>query len=176
MGLVAESCPIKLTILICSLTVTCLYSLITLVGSPLKEHTLFSSPKPTKRPPGQEWQRVGFGSGFSISEPDPRVKPRSPDPVRLLNRFFSRGPDPSPPGPAGSTGPVGPWYFMAHSVAQSKKKKNVCNFKIFFKSPSYFSIYSVTFSRTKILIFSIVSSFYSFSLFLLLLEEDEEAF
>ena len=61
MGLVAESCPIKLTILICSPIVTCLYSLITLnplhslitlVESPLKEHTLFSSPKPTTRPSG----------------------------------------------------------------------------------------------------------------------------
>ena len=42
------------------------------------------------------------------------------------------------------------------------------------RSPSYFSIYSVTFSMTKSLIFSIALSFCSFYLFFL--EEDEEAF
>ena len=60
--------------------------------------------------------RNGNGSRFSIPEPDP-------DPARLLNGFFYRGLDPPPPSPTGSIGPVRPWYFRAHFVAQSEKKK-----------------------------------------------------
>ena len=68
----------------------------------------------------QEWQRVGFGPGFSIPGPDPRGKTHGPDPPRLGYRVFSRGPDPPQQGP---TGPAGPFRDWAQFVAQPKKKK-----------------------------------------------------
>ena len=51
--------------------------------------------------PNQEWQRVGFGPGFFIFGPDPRVKISGLDPAHLLCGFFSRGSDPPLPEPAG---------------------------------------------------------------------------
>ena len=97
----------------------------------------------------QEWQRVGFGPGFSISGPDPRVLNRGPNPIRLLNGFFSRGPDPpllgyrvfsrgpDPPQP-GPTGPAGPFRDWAQIVAQPKKKKKVQIFFFLRSSPNFF--------------------------------------
>ena len=38
--------------------------------------------------------RNGNGSGFLIPGPDSRAKTHDPDPARLLNRFFFRGPNP----------------------------------------------------------------------------------
>ena len=52
------------------------------------------------------------GPGFSILGPGPFTK-----------WIFFSGPGPALLGPAGSMGPVGPWYFKAHSVAELKKKK-----------------------------------------------------
>ena len=74
----------------------------------------------------QEWQRVEFGSGFSISGPDPRVLARSSKPTRLLTRFFSQGPDPPPSSPAGPVKPCQIWaQSTAQIVAQPKKKKRI---------------------------------------------------
>ena len=39
-----------------------------------------------------------------------------PNPARLVNEFFFAGPRPALSGP---TGPIGPWYFRAHYVAQN---------------------------------------------------------
>ena len=44
----------------------------------------------------QEWQRIGFGLGFSIPRPNPWVLARGPNPARLLTGFFSQGPNPPP--------------------------------------------------------------------------------
>ena len=52
MGPTAESCPIRLTILTCSPTVTCLSHHSHQITSQRTFHTLFSSPKPTARPHG----------------------------------------------------------------------------------------------------------------------------
>ena len=75
----------------------------------------------------QEWQRVGFGPGFSIPGLDPRVLAYGPNPARLLTGFFSRG-------------PVKPCQIWAKSAAQPKKKKELnghCPFLCAFFSFQY---------------------------------------
>ena len=58
--------------------------------------------------------RAGF---FHTQARPPGLDPQ-PEPGPISKRIFFVGPRPAPPGPAGSMGPVGPWYFRAHSVAQ----------------------------------------------------------
>ena len=62
MGPTAESCPIRLTILTCSPTVTCLSHHSHQITSQRTFHTLFSSPKPTARPHG--WPSSDFFPTF----------------------------------------------------------------------------------------------------------------
>ena len=67
----------------------------------------------------QEWQRVGFGPGFFIFGPDPRVKISGLDLAHLLCGFFSRGSDLPPPEP---TGPV---KGLSPISGPTKKKKRI---------------------------------------------------
>ena len=62
--------------------------------------------------------RVRAGFFHTRTQPvglDPRPKPSL-----IIKRIFFARPKPASPGPAGSTGLVGPWYFRAHSVAPKK--------------------------------------------------------
>ena len=67
MGPTAESCPIRLTILTCSPTVTCLSHHSHQITSQRTFHTLFSSPKPTARPHG--WPSSDFFPTFEAPAP-----------------------------------------------------------------------------------------------------------
>ena len=67
----------------------------------------------------QEWERVGFGPGFSIPGSNPRVLVHGPDLARLLNGFFSQGLD----LPRRAHGPVQANQIWAQSAAQPKKKR-----------------------------------------------------
>ena len=65
----------------------------------------------------QEWQRIGFGLGFSILGPNPWVLAYGPNPARLLTGFFSRGPNPPPQAP------LSPARFGPNPWPNQKKKK-----------------------------------------------------
>ena len=65
---------------------------------------------------GMATGRVRAGFFHTRARPaslDPRLEPGP-----ISKRIFFAGPRPTPPGPVGSTGPVGPRYFRAHFVAQ----------------------------------------------------------
>ena len=60
-------------------------------------------------------------AGFFHTRARPAGLDLRPEPGPISKRIFFAGPRPAPPGPAGSTGPIRPRYFRAHSVAQKKK-------------------------------------------------------
>ena len=103
-----------------------------------------------------------------------------PRPGPFTKQIFFLRPEPASTRPRKLHGPHWAVVLQGPFCGPIKKKMFAISRLAFvnslIRSPSYFSIYFVTFSRTKSLFFSIVLSFYSFSLFLLLLEEDEEAF
>ena len=66
----------------------------------------------------QEWQRIGFGLGFSILGPNPWVLACGPNPARLQTGFFSQGLN-SPP-----QAPSSPARFGPNPQPNQKKKKN----------------------------------------------------
>ena len=63
----------------------------------------------------------GVWAGFFSTQIQPTGQDLLPGPGPFTKRIFFRGTDSPPPSPVGSTGPIGPWYFRAHSVAQKKK-------------------------------------------------------
>ena len=123
----------------------------------------------------------GSGSGQVFPYSDPTRGPRPVAQTRPVyqTNFFSEAWTRLHQAPQAPRAPLG--RGTSGPILWPNKKKMFAISRLAFvnsviRSPSYFSIYYVTFSRTKSLIFSIVLSFYSFSLFLLLSKEDKEAF